>query len=213
MWQALKLARANHSCRHSPRARPPGLAHATQILVTLVFLAGCGGKQLGDDYTDTQPTWGTPANDLQIGLATRTYDPGKAPDAKQIYYVAVIRNIGKKSIKVLRPVEPRFGQPQLPLAGDESAMVQVKYESGAGSKTATYKPSKKPITQELAPGEAITMELRLSPARFGLDRFVDGKISASYSNQQTTIEYGAWSEGPASGIWTGEITSGELPLE
>src|SRR5262245_55102071 len=111
------------------------MTRVVQSILTVLLIAGCSGKQLGDDHTDDDAVWGTPVNDLQVGLARRTYDAGKAPDAKQIYYVVQIRNTGKKSLKVLRPVEPRFGQPQIPLSGDESAILAVKYDSGAGLKT------------------------------------------------------------------------------
>lgn len=182
-------------------------------IVVFVLLAGCSGKQLGDDHTDGAPVWGAPVNGLQVGISRRKYDEGKQPDPQQNYYVVQVRNVSKGRVKVLRPVEPRWGEAKAMLSGDESARLVINYDSSAGLKTGTFKPSVKPLLQEMEAGEILTMELRLSPSRFEMQKFVGGRLSATYSNQQSTIDYGSAGTGPVSGIWTGEATSGSVAVE
>ena len=70
--------------------------------------------------------------------------------------------------------------------GDESVGVKLVYDSAAGVKTGEFRPRDKPVIQTMEPGKSYNLEIRLSPSKFGLDRFVAGTITAIYSNAQST---------------------------
>lgn len=183
------------------------------ILATcLALLAGCRGHGLDErGYTDEGVQWGKAVNGLQVGLARRTYDAGRAPGVDQTYFIVTMRNVGKESMRLLAPVAVGGVIPEK-LAGNESVSVKLNYDSAAGLKTAAFKPANKPVVQVMEPGKSYNMEARLTPGKFGMERFLPGRLTASYSNDQATIKYDAIAE-PVSGLWTGEAQSGVVMVE
>jgi hypothetical protein len=180
--------------------------------MSLALLAGCRGHGLDErDYTDAGVQWGKAVNGLQVGLARRTYEAGKAPGFDQTYFIVTMRNVGKEPLHLLAPVAIGGVIPEK-LAGNESVSVKLNYDSAAGLKTASFKPPNKPVVQMMEPGKSYNLEARLTAAKFGLDRFLPGRLTASYSNDQATIKYDAIAE-PVSGLWTGEAQSGVVKVE
>src|SRR5258706_14074701 len=106
---------------------------ALTILATLVALiAGCRAHGLDEKpYTGDSAQWGQAVNGLQVGLARRTYEAGKAPGIDQTYFVVQMRNVSARALSVLAPV-PVGGVLPEKLAGDESVSVKLVYDSAAG---------------------------------------------------------------------------------
>src|SRR5258706_10353540 len=106
---------------------------ALTILATLVALiAGCRAHGLDEKpYSDDGAQWGQAVNGLQVGLARRTYDAGKAPGIDQSYFIVQLRNVSARPLSVLAPV-PVGGVLLEKLAGDESVRVTLIYDSAAG---------------------------------------------------------------------------------
>jgi hypothetical protein len=176
------------------------------------ILAGCRGHGLDErGYTDDGVQWGKAVNGLQVGLARRTYEAGKAPGFDQTYFIVTMRNVGKDSMRLLAPVAVGGVIPEK-VAGNESVSVKLNYDSAAGLKTAAFKPANKPVVQVMEPGKSYNMEARLTAGKFGLERFLPGRLTASYSNDQATIKYDAIAE-PVTGLWTGEAQSGVVMVE
>jgi len=182
-----------------------------------VLLAGCGQHApglgaSGAAYRDEGVRWGTPVDGLKVGIARRDYAPGREPGRDQVYFTVQIQNVGKQAVRILAPVSAGGTIPE-DLRGDESVKVNLTYDSAAGVKTALFTPPKRPVVQTIEAGREYRMELRLSPAKFGLDRFVAGRLTATYSNAQETIQYHSQGDAPVRGLWTGDATSGSVKLE
>ena len=179
-----------------------------------ILLCGCEKefRELNAPTFNDEPVqWGQPVNDLQVGIARRVYEPGKAPAGKGLAFYSIrLRNTGKKELKALWPVEPGFGTPKLPLAGDESLVVTLQYEAAGQVRTAQFKPPNRPIVNPLPPGQEVSFELRILPGKFGLESFAPGLIQATYANQQASIDYGSAGVEIVTGLWTGSSTSGKL---
>lgn len=183
------------------------------LLTILLLLAGCEGRQLdAPRYADEAILWGEAVNGLEVGIARRAYEAGFAPGKDQDYYSIHLRNVTKKDLKVLSPVALPGYIPEDP-AGDESVKVVLTYDSAAGVKTASFTPPKKPVVQTLEPGRILKLELRLSASKFGMDRFVSGKISATYTNGQGAIKYSTLGGESVGGLWTGEARSGSVQVD
>jgi hypothetical protein len=185
----------------------------TLSLALLLLLTGCAGYEpWRKDYADEQTRWGEAVVGLQVGIARRTYEAGKEPAAGEVYYLVQMRNVGPAAIKVLAPVEID-GTPPEPRAGDESACVRLTYESAAaGVKSAEFKSPWKPAVQVMEPGKDYNLTLRLSPGKFGLRRFDEGTLRATYANAQASIRYGTTGGNEVAGLWTGEAASGAVEL-
>lgn len=178
-------------------------------LVAAVVLAGCARTP---KYQDQGVRWGAPVDGLKVGIARREYAPGREPGRDQVYFTVQIQNVGDRAVRILAPV-PAWGTIPEDLRGDESVQVNLTYDSAAGLKTALFTPPKRPVVQTIEAGREYRMELRLSPTKFGLDRFVPGSLSATYSNAQETIQYHSTGDVPVHGLWTGDATSGSVSLE
>jgi hypothetical protein len=181
------------------------------LLFTL--LTGCQGYDLNSrDYADDAIQWGQPVNGLQVGLARRTYKPGTTPGLDQAYFTVQLRNMTGRPLSILAPTK-LIGAATEKLAGDESVRVTLDYDGAPGAKAAEFKPADKPAVQVMEPGKDYSLELRLSPSKFGLARFVPGRISATYANAQSSIKYDAMGGAVTSGLWTGEARSGAVSVD
>lgn len=185
--------------------------------IVAMLLGGCAevDKFAKPGYADEAVAWGEARDGLQIGVARRTYEPGREPAGKSastVYYAMVVRNVGKGELKFMWPGEPSFGSPVFPLAGDESVRVAAVFSPAAGGKDrfSEVRPTKKPAIAPLGPGEQREFEFRLTPGKFGVSTFSGGRFWAVYSNQQDRIDYGEGNGGVTSGVWTGEVKSGEI---
>jgi hypothetical protein len=151
-------------------------------------------------------------NGLQVGLARRTYRPGTEPELNQIYFTVTMRNVSDRSLAILAPTKVGGTIPEK-LAGDESVAVTLTYDGLPGAKPAEFKPMNKPVVQQMEPGKEYPLELRLSPGKFGLERFVAGRVTAAYSNAQSSIKYSSMGGEPTTGLWTGEARSGAVMID
>jgi len=156
--------------------------------------------------------WGAPVDGLKVGIARRDYVPGREPGRDQVYFTVQIQNVTNRAVRILAPV-PAGGTIPEELRGDESVRVNLTYDSAAGVKQALFTPPKRPVVQAIEAGREYRMELRLSPTKFGMDRFVAGRLTATYSNAQETIRYHSQGDEPVQGLWTGDATSGSVNLE
>ena len=186
-------------------------------VVAAALVAGCGphapGRGAnGEAYRDEGVRWGTPVDGLKVGIARRDYVPGREPGRDRVYFSVQIRNVGNRAVRILAPVSASGTIPE-ELRGDESVKVNLTYDSAAGVKTALFTPPRRPVVQTIEAGREYTMELRLSPTKFGLDRFVAGRLTATYSNAQETIQYRSQGDVPVHGLWTGDATSGSVAVE
>jgi hypothetical protein len=191
------------------------LAPVNFVAAAAILLAGCGQhapQATAAKYKDDGVRWGAVVDGLKVGIARRTYVPGREPGRDQVYFTVQIHNVGERPVRILAPV-PAGGTIPEDLRGDESVRVNLTYDSAAGVKTALFTPPKRPVVQTIEAGREYRMELRLSPTKFGLDRFVAGSLRATYSNAQETIEYHSTGDVPVHGLWTGDATSGSVPLD
>jgi hypothetical protein len=194
------------------RAKPP--SKIPLGVAVLAFLMGCTNRQLGDPrWTEGAVAWGEPVDGLKVGLARREYEAGAAPGVGQVYLGLHLLNVSGREMKLLWPLKPKFGQPVMPLKGDESVAVVFEYGSSAGQKTARFPPPNRPLTYTLRPGEERSMEVRLGPGEFAMERFAAGRVVGVYENRQGVIDYGDAAEGPVSGLWTGRAVSGAVEVE
>ncbi len=185
----------------------------TIFAVALALVAGCKGHGLDErGYDQDAVQWGPVVNGLQVGMARRTYEPGQAPGVDQIYFVVQLRNVKGKSLSILATADGGGVLPEKRV-GNESVCVTLVYDSPAGLKTAEFKPAKKPIIYEMEPGKAYSLEARLAPVKFGLDRFFPGRMTAAYSNQQASIQYDSLKGKTIDGLWTGEARSGSVIVD
>jgi hypothetical protein len=183
------------------------------ILFILATVAGCKGYGLNElPYTEDPTQWGQPVNGLQVGVAKRSYTPGNAPTVDQVYLIVRLRNVSRGDLTLLAPAAVGGTMPEKPV-GDESVMVKLVYDSAAGVKTGEFRPINKPTVQAMESGKDYNLEVRLSPSKFGMDRFVPGRMSAVYSNNQSTIKYDMMGGQTVKGIWIGEAKSGTVSLE
>jgi hypothetical protein len=179
----------------------------------VMSLAGCQGHELfPHDFSDEDVQWGQPVNGLQVGLSRRTYKAGAEPGRDQLYFTVQMRNVGERPLRVLAPAKVSGTAPEK-LAGDESVRVVLTYEGAAGAKPAEFRPADKPVVQMMEPGKAYPLELRLSPGKFGLGRFVAGRITAAYANAQASIKYNSMGGEATTGLWTGEARSGTVSVD
>jgi hypothetical protein len=189
------------------------LAGRATVILFAAFLAGCQGHELiPHNYSEEAVQWGQAVNGLQVGLARRTYRPGTEPGRDQVYFTVVLRNVGGRTLAILAPTMIGGTIPEK-LAGDESVAVTLTYDGGAGAKPAEFKPTNKPVVQQMESGKEYPLELRLSPGKFGLERFVAGRVTAAYSNAQSSIKYASMGGEPTSGLWTGEARSGAVSID
>lgn len=177
-----------------------------------ILLGGCASYAPGlAPHRDEGVQWGEPAGGLKVGAARRTYAPGHEPERDRIYLTVRLLNVTDHRIRILAPLPDGITITEN-LAGDETVKLTATYDGGAGIKTTQFTPSKKPIVQAIEPGQDYRVELRLSPAAFGLDRFAAGRMSVTYSNAQDTIRYRSMNDEPVTGLWTGNATSGAVNL-
>jgi hypothetical protein len=177
------------------------------------LLAGCQGHELiTHNYTEEAVQWGQAVNGLQVGLSQRMYKEGAEPGWRQLYFTVTMRNVGGRSLAILAPTGVSGTIPEK-LAGDESVAVTLTYDGAQGAKPAEFRPTNKPVVQHMEPGKEYPLELRLSPTKFGLERFVAGRITAAYSNAQASIRYTSMGGEPTSGLWTGEARSGAVSID
>jgi hypothetical protein len=184
------------------------------IFTMLIASAGgCKGYGLDEKpYTDDGTQWGQAVNGLQVGLARRNFEAGKAPGIDQTYFLVQLRNVSGKPLSILAPTAMGGVIPEK-RAGDESVSVKLIYDSAAGVKTAVFTPPNKPVVQVMEVGKDYNLQVSLSPAKFGLDQFVPGRLSAAYSNAQETIKYDTMGEQSVTGLWTGDARSGTVKLD
>lgn len=183
------------------------------VAVLFVLLAGCQGHELiPHNYSEEAVQWGRVVNGLQVGLSQRTYKPGAEPGYRQLYFTVMMRNVGGRSLAILAPTNVSGTMPE-PLAGDESVSITLSYAGAPGAKPAVFTPAKRPVVQQMEPGKEYPLELRLSPSKFGLERFVAGQITAAYSNAQSSIKYSSMGGEPTTGLWTGEARSGAVTID
>ena len=150
---------------------------------------------------------------LRVGLVNRVYDPGAGPAAGVVTFGLRLKNESGREMKILWPLKPRFGEPVLPLKGDESVAVVLEYEAEGGFKTAKFTPQNRPILYRIAPGEERGMEIRVGPEKFGVEKIAGGRVRAAYENRQSAIDYGSAGEEPVRDVWTGRVVSGSVPIE
>jgi hypothetical protein len=182
------------------------------ILAAVLSLVGCAGHELNrKDYSEDAIQWGPPVGDLQVGLARRTYEPGRSPSLRQVYFTVELKNSGARPLSILAPTAIAGTIPEEP-TGKESVAVRVTYQNAKGTGTADFKPAKKPVVQIMEPGRSYRLEIRLAPSKFGLDEFTPGTLTALYLNHQATIQYESMNNKPTP-VWTGEASSGPVPLD
>lgn len=183
------------------------------VVASSAFVAGCQGHGLNErDYVEDPVQWGPAVNGLQVGLAKRTYEPGKAPGANQIYFMVQMRNVTGHSMSILAPTVIGGVLPEKRV-GDESVSVNLIYDSAAGLKTASFTPANKPVVYEMESGKDYNLEARLAPVKFGIDRFLPGRMTATYSNAQASIKYDSLGGKSVDGLWTGEARSGSVEVD
>jgi hypothetical protein len=186
---------------------------SASFIAAITLLTGCQGYDLNArDYADDAIQWGQPVNGLQVGLGRRTYKLGTAPGSDQIYFTVLLRNVSGRPLSILAPTAISGTVPEK-RAGDESVRVTLNYDGAAGAKAAEFKPADKPAVQIMEPGKEYSLELRLSPNKFGLSHFVPGRITAAYANAQATIKCDAMGGATATGLWTGEARSGAVSVD
>lgn len=177
-----------------------------------VTLLGCTNRQLGDpQWREEAVSWGEPVNGLRVGLARREYPAGKAPGVGEVYLGLRLKNVSGNEMKVLWPLKPEFGEPKWPLAGDESVVLEIRYQGAAGEKELKFKPPNRPMAYTIGPGEERVIAVRLAARDFGVERFSEGTISAAYENRQREISYGA--EERVAGLWVERALSGAVAIE
>ena len=189
------------------------------IAMFAMLVGGCAevDKFTKPGYADEAIAWGEAKEGLQIGVARRSYEPGREPAGKpanMVYYAMFVRNVGRGELKFMWPGEPGFGSPVFPLAGDESVKVAAVFSPAGGGKDrfSEVRPTKKPAIAPLGPREQREFEFRLTPKKFGVGSMSGGRFWAVYSNQQDRIDYGEGNGGVTSGVWTGEVKSGEVAV-
>jgi hypothetical protein len=191
------------------RASPLSLV----VFLGFTLLNGCQGHALiPRNYSEEAVQWGQTVNGLQVGLSQRTYKEGTEPGRHQLYFTVTMRNVTGRSLAILAPTKVGGTIPEK-LAGDESVAVTLTYDGAAGAKPAQFKPIDKPVVQHMEPGKEYPLELRLSPTKFGLERFVAGRITAAYYNAQSSIRYASMGGEPTTGLWTGEARSGAVAID
>jgi hypothetical protein len=191
----------------------PKSVNAAGLFLLVAILAGCQGHTLdAHPFSDDAIQWGQSVDGLQIGMARRTYEPGEAPELGQLYFTVLMRNVTRRPLSILAPTKLRGTLSEKP-AGDESVNVTLTYDGAPAAKPAVFKPENKPVVQVMEPGRDYPMELRLSPETFGLDHFVPGRITATYSNAQTSIHYAAMGGEPTTGLWIGKARSGAVRVD
>jgi hypothetical protein len=179
----------------------------------LAMVAGCQGHTLDTrTYSDDAVQWGQAVGGLQVGLGRRVYQPGTEPGLRQLYFTVQMRNVTGRPLSVLAPTKIRGTMPEK-LSGDENVCVTLTYEGAAGAKPVVMRPENKPVVQVMEPGREYPLELRLSAESFGLERFVPGRVVASYSNRQSSIKYASMNGQATTGLWTGEARSGAVAIE
>lgn len=185
-------------------------------LTWLVFVsAGCSQQKpfWEPKWKEGDVAWGEAVNGLRLGLANRVYDPGAGPGAGVVTFGLRLKNESGREMKILWPLKPRFGEPVLPLKGDESVAVVLEYETEGGTKTAKFTPPNRPIVYRIKPAEERAMEIRVGPEKFGVSKIAGGRMRAVYENQQSAIDYGSAGEEPVRDVWTGRAASGIVELE
>jgi hypothetical protein len=181
------------------------------LFIACLFLAGCQDVDpLAPKYSEESVNWGQPVNGLRVGLARRVYQEGKAPGYGQQYFTVILRSAGGKELRVLSPTGTSGTIPQK-LAGNESVGLRLDYAQTDGKQKAWFRPVVRPAVQTLDRDHDYRLELRLSPSKFGLDRFGAGTMTATYVNEQVEIRYADDGE-PVRGLWTGEVTSGAVEV-
>jgi hypothetical protein len=180
----------------------------------LCVVAGCKGYEPNRrTYSDDNIQWGPAVDGLKVGLARREYEPGYAPPGRGMINLSVhLLNESPRPLTILAPAAIRGALPE-DLAGDESVAVKLLYDAaGQGAKTGEFKPIKKPQVQVMEPGKVYILELRVAPEKFGMSRFVPGRITAVYVNRQASIRYTTLDGQTVTGMWTGEARSGTIVL-
>ncbi len=182
-------------------------------LAGIAILGGCqeSAKLLRPGFSDGEVRWGEAAGGLQAGIAKRTYELGREPAGAKpsmMFYVLSVRNVSARPVKFLWPGNPSLGEPEIPLAGNESVKIAVTVDAEGGAKSTEFKPAMRPLIRQMEAGEVKEFELRLAPKGFGMEKFGEGKVWAAYSNQQGEIDYGEGYGGKSTGIWVGEIRAG-----
>ena len=186
------------------------------ILVLFVgVLSGCSNNKpyWEPNWKEAEYAWGEPVDGLRVGIAKRVYDPGRGPPAAVASFGFRLKNESGRELKVLWPLKPRFGEPVLPLKGDESVAVVLEYETEGGVKTARFAPTNRPMVYRILPGEERAMEVRAGPEKLGVEKIAGGRMRAIYENQQGMIDYGSAGEEPVRDVWTGSAVSGSVPIE
>jgi hypothetical protein len=184
-------------------------------VLLLCALAGCKGYEPNQrTYSDDNIQWGPSVDGLKVGLARREYEPGFAPPGRGMINLSVhLLNDGARPLSVLAPAAIRGALPE-DLAGDESVVVKLLYDAaGEGAKAGEFKPIKKPVVQVMEPGKVYVLVLHVAPEKFGMTRFVPGRVSAVYVNHQSSIRYNTLGGEVVTGVWTGEARSGTITLE
>ena len=183
------------------------------LLPALLLLGGCQGHDLiPHNYNEEAVQWGQAVNGLQVGLSRRIYKEGSEPRWRQLYFILTMRNVSGRTLAILAPTTIGGTIPEK-LAGDESVAVTLTYDGAPGAKPAEFKPVNKPVVQQMEPGKEYPLELRLSPGKFGLERFVAGRVTAAYSNAQSSIKYASMGGEATTGLWTGEARSGAVSVD
>jgi hypothetical protein len=182
------------------------------LALLLLAAGGCAGYEpYRKNFSDGPTAWGPVSNGLQVGVARRTYEGGKAPSDNEAFFVVQMRNVGPRPLTILAPTDID-GTPPEPRAGDESACLKLNYGAAAGAtKPAEFRATNKPVIQVMEPAKVYNLEMRLSPEKFGARQFDGGRLSAAYVNAQASITYQT-SGSTVADIWTGEAKSGDVAL-
>jgi hypothetical protein len=195
------------------RAERRMLVSAIVVALTLC-VGGCQNKPFWEpDWKEGEVAWGDAVDGLRVGLANRVYEPGRGPAVGVVAFGLRLKNESGREMRILWPLKPRFGEPVLPLKGDESVAVVLEYETEGGVKTAKFTPPNRPIVYRIPPGEERAMEIRVGPEKFGIPKIAGGRVRGVYENRQGAIDYGTAGEAPVGGVWTGRVVSGSVQVE
>jgi hypothetical protein len=186
----------------------------TALACLILVSGGCASKPFWQPaWKEGEVAWGEAVDGLRVGLGNRVYEPGKGPAVGVSAFGLRLKNESEREMRILWPLKPRFGEPVLPLKGDESVAVVLEYETEGGLKTAKFTPPNRPIVYRIAPGEERAMEIRVGPEKFGVAKIAGGGVRGVYENRQGAIDYGTAGEAPVDGIWTGRAVSGSVQME
>jgi len=183
------------------------------LAATVLSIAGCATTQL-PERAESPIQWGTPAGGLQMGIAgeTSAVSPGQPQGAfTELEGVKVyLRNNGMTPIAIIDPTEVTTRPPAASSA--PPPLVTIIAEPSAAPQRWLNR-TDPPRVVALAPSQMVWFSVDLQSGSLNQDTTA---IAAQYQNPDSEVTI-APPTGPGvgqktTGLWTGRIRSGDLPL-